>query len=143
MKTHSHRLLTLLCATLLMAGGSSCASFHHRPADQAVKLRVESFMTAKINKDWKTAYAFFDSSYQESISEKQFIRKMEKMEVKAFSIESISVEPDGDRVKVKVKCDVTVGGFDFKGNFETQNWIEQDGEWFLNVPPKDTKEFFK
>lgn len=143
MKTNSHRLITLLCATLLMAASSSCASFHHRPADQAVKLRVEAFMTAKVNKDWTKAYSFFDSSYQKTVSEDQFIRKIKKMEFKAFTIESITVQPDGDSVKVRVKSDVTIGGFNFKGNFETQRWIEQDSEWFLHVPPKDSKKIFK
>jgi len=144
MKTKTNKTLTILFISILMAFAlTACSTFPTRPADQAVRLRADELMKAKINKDWAKAYTFFDESYRKTVSENQFIRKIEKIDIKAFTIESITVEPGGDRVTVKVKSDVSLGGFDFKGNTETQHWIKQDGEWFLQVPPKDTKEFFK
>ena len=144
MKTNANKTLTALFVSILTAFAvTACATFPHRPPDQAVRLRVEAFMTAKVNKDSAKAYSFFDSAYKEKISESQFIRKIEKMEFKAFTIESVTVDPDGDKATVKVKSDVSTGGFDFKGNIETQNWVKQGREWFLHVPSKDTKEIFK
>jgi hypothetical protein len=144
MKTKANKTLTILFISILMAFTlTACSTFPHRPADQAVRIRVEGLMTAKLNKDWAKAYTFFDESYQKAVSENQFIRKIEKIELKAFTIKSITVEPDGDMATVKVKSDVSIGGFDFKANTETQHWIRQGGEWFLQVPPRDSKEFFK
>lgn len=143
-KTKKTLIVLFLTLTILLAlVVTAYFIFPQRSADQAVRLRVEEFMTAKVNKDYTKAYPFFDSSYQKTVSEQQFARKMEKMELTAYTIESVTVEPDGARATVKVKSDISSGGFDFKGNFETQNWVKQGREWFLHVQPKDPKEFFK
>ena len=141
MKTAANKTLTALFVSIVMAAAfTACSTFPHRPADQAVRLRVEAFMTAKVNKDWTKAYSFFDSSYQKTITEQQFSKKIE---FKTFTIESITVAADGKQATVKVKSDVITEGFDFKDNLETQNWIKQGWKWYLHVPPKDAKEFFK
>jgi exopolysaccharide biosynthesis protein len=143
-KTKKTVIILFLSIMILMALAVTAYFIYPRgPVDQAVRLRAEAFMKAKVSKDYAKAYPFFDSTYQKTVSEQQFARKMGKMELTGFAIESVTVDPDGTRATVKVKSDVSSAGFDFKGNIETQNWVKEGREWFLHVPPKDPKEFFQ
>jgi hypothetical protein len=137
MKTANNTLTTLFVSLLMAFTVTSCSTFPHRPPDQAVKLRVEELMNAKINKDWEKAYTFFDSAYKKTQPEHQFLSNISKMEFKAFTIETITVAPDGKHATVIMKTDITTNGFDFKGNQTTQQWVKEGRQWFLYMPPLD------
>jgi hypothetical protein len=46
---------------------------------------------------------------------------------------SEDVQPSGNEALVKMKCDLNMKGFDLKDNSETQNWINEDGQWYLKM----------
>ncbi|MBC2714671.1 MAG: hypothetical protein HF978_05110 [Desulfobacteraceae bacterium] len=137
--TYRRFILCLICF-MLVTLISACQLLHRTPPEEAVRLRIEKFMNAKINKDWATAYTYFDSVYHEMVTKNQFERKISKMSFKGFTIESIKMDPSGDKATAIVKVDLNVQGFDFKGNPETQIWVKEQWKWYLHVPPKDPKE---
>jgi len=122
-----------------MIATTACQLMHRVPPEEAIRKRAGEFMNAKVNKDWTKAFTYFDSDYHEMITSRQFERKMSKIEVKAFTIKSITIDPSGEKVTVVVKVDGDMQGFKFKGNPETQTWIEEGSSWYIHVPPKDPK----
>lgn len=140
MKTTNKSLNALFISILMLFGVSACSTFPQRPADQAVRLRVEELMNAKINQDWGKAYTFFNSAYKENVPEREFFSNISKMEFKAFTIEAITVEPDGKHATVIMKTDISTNGFDLKGNRTTQQWVKEGRQWFLYMPPLDAKD---
>jgi hypothetical protein len=140
MKTKANKTITALFVSILMAFAvTACSTFPHRPADQAVRLRVEELMNAKVNKDWVKAYTFFESTYKKTLPEYQFLSNMSKMEFKTFTIGSITMAPDEKSATAIIKSDIILNGMEFKGNRSTQQWVKEGGQWFLHVPPSDVQ----
>jgi len=135
--TISRRLFYFFICILLMTAISACQLLHRTPPEDAIRLRINEFMNAKINKDWSTAYTYFDSTYHDTVTVKQFERKMSKMVFKGFTIKSIEIDASGNKATAIVEADVDMMGFDFKGTPETQIWVDEGWKWFLHVPPKD------
>ncbi len=133
----ARRCLPFLLCLLLMTLISACQLLHLTPPEEAIRLRIDEFMNAKITKDWAKAYAYFDSEYHDMVTQKQFERKMSKFDFKAFTIASIEMDPSGDKATAIVKADLNMEGFDFKENPETQMWVKENWGWYLHVPPKD------
>ena len=52
----------------------------------------------------------------------------------AYTIDAIDIQPSGKDALVKLKYDINMKGFDFKNNPETQKWIQENGNWYLQVP---------
>lgn len=143
MQTKTSRIcLTLFICLVTMVLISACQTLRPTPPEQALRQRVENYMTAKINNDWATVHAHMDSEYRKTIDQNQFAKTIRQMEFKNFTIESLEMNPSGEKAVVVVKSDVNVQGLEFKGNPETQTWIIEMGKWFLHRP-LDPKEGFK
>jgi hypothetical protein len=55
-----------------------------------------------------------------------------------FAIEEIQMLPSGDQATVKVRIDIMAMTFNFKGVSQTQNWVKENGEWYVkSEPPKN------
>lgn len=136
MKTTANRILALFLLSLLMTSMlTACATFPMRSPDQAVRARAEALMKAKVNKDWSKAYTFFDPAYKQAVPESQYLGNISKMEFKNFTIDNVTVAPDGKHATAVVKSDVILNGLEFKGHKTTLDWVKEGGKWYLFIPP--------
>lgn len=123
-------LLSLLVAVILTTG---CASFPQQKPEESLKKRVDILMQAKIDGRWDTVYDLYDSSFRKTTHKEKFVYGTKNMHFKNYSIEEIKILPSGKEADVKIKSEISVQGFDFKGVPETQHWIKEKGKWFMKV----------
>jgi hypothetical protein len=133
-RAYSTFLSPLVLIFILAIG---CASLPQKISkEEALRNRVNALMQAKIDGKWDIVYDLYDSSYRKTLSREQFASRSRAMLFKNFSIETIEILPSGTEAKVKVRTDISMKGFDFKGAPENQNWIEENGKWFMKVKPQ-------
>ena len=123
-------LLSFLVAVILTTG---CASFPQQRPEESLRKRVDALMQAKIEERWDAVYNLYDSSFRKTTPKEKFVYSTRNMRFKNFSIEEIEILPSGQEAKVKVRSDISVQGFDFKGVPEAQHWIREKGKWLLKV----------
>jgi hypothetical protein len=122
-------LILILAATIMNA----CSLMHRKPPEELLRERVNEMMNARVDLDWGKVYTYFDASYRKSESKESFLNLQRGAYTTAFTIEAIDVQPSGNEALVKMKCDLNMKGFDLKDNSETQNWINEDGQWYLKM----------
>ena len=123
-------LLVLIMAAAIM---NACSLMHREPPEEALRERVDAMMNARINNDWEKVYTYLDSSYRKNESKDSFLNKKRDANTTTFTIDQIDIQPSGAEATVKLKNDLNMKGFDLKNNLETQNWIKEDGQWYLQV----------
>ena len=129
------RIFLIILPILIFSMG--CASFLPSQREEvSLKKRVEALMQAKIDGRWDLVYDFYDTSFRKTTSRESFSRRTRKMLFKAYLIEEIAVLPSANEANVKVKVDILLQGFDFKGAPENQCWIKKKGDWFLKINPQ-------
>jgi len=132
-----HRIYSTILSSLVVILAIGCASFPQQISkEESLRKRIDTLMQAKINGKWDIVYDHYDSSYRKTLPREQFANRSRSMQFKNFSIETIEILPSGKEAKVKVKSDISLQGFDFKGAPENQQWIEENGQWFLKVKPQ-------
>jgi hypothetical protein len=128
-------LLAAVCS-LMLALSAGCAALSPLTTKQeTLEERVKSYVQAQIDGKWDRAYSFFDASTREKIPREGYVRRTGKVAYKGFEIEEITVLPSGDQATVKVRIDISFMGYDFKRAPQTQNWVKEKGEWFVNSQP--------
>jgi hypothetical protein len=133
-QTSSYRSVAILLVLIVAATTmNACSLMHHKPPEEALRKRVNEMMNARIGLDWDKVYSYFDSSYRKNESKESFLNKQRGAYTTAFTIEAIEIQPSGNDALVKMKYDLNMKGFDFKNNSETQNWIKEDGQWYLKI----------
>lgn len=129
MKIHRiSQALVLFIALLLLAG---CVTLQGKEHSQSLEKRVSEYMQAQIDRKWDKVYTFFDSSYRETVSQESFIQTPRNVDFKAFKVEEIKVSPSENQGTVKVRIEIEFKGFTFPDAPQTQNWIKENGNWFL------------
>ncbi|MHB9098047.1 MAG: nuclear transport factor 2 family protein [Syntrophales bacterium] len=101
----------------------------------ALEERVKNYMQAQIDRKWDRAYTFFDSSSREKVARESYVYRPRKVNFKAYTIEEIKVLPSGDQATVRVRMDIPYRGYTFKGVSYMQNWVKENGEWFVESGP--------
>lgn len=137
------RKFVLFTAGILLLSLTACQIIHRTPPEEAVRLRITDFMNARVSQDFAKAYTFFNAVYHDTVSATQYEKKAGRVAVSGFSIESIDVNDSGKEAVAVVKTDVSMQGFDFKDNSETQIWVREKGGWFLHIPEKNPEDFFQ
>lgn len=99
-------------------------------------MRVEGMMEAKINNDWGGVYDYLEPAYRNIQAKDAFVNKTRDILFTRYAIEAQEVDQNGMKAAVKINFDVSTKGFDFKNNIETQNWVKEEGDWYLQVPPE-------
>jgi hypothetical protein len=128
-KSTGKTLLAAVCC-LIMILLAGCAALS--PTKQeTLGERVKNYMQAQIDGKWDHAYSFLDSSRQKQISRENYVRQDRKLSYKGFAIEEITLLPSGDQAAVKVRIDISFMGYVFPRAPQTQNWVSENGEWFL------------
>ncbi len=124
-----------LVLIIVFAGLSACSTFQRKPPQEALKERVEGLMEAKVNNNWTKVYTFYDPNFKKTTTQEGFAGMNRGVSFSNFSIESIDIAPSGTEATVKVKYDVSMKGFDFKGTPEIQKWIKEGSHWYLHIKP--------
>jgi hypothetical protein len=134
MRKNSFRVLSILVVFIIaMSMLNACSMMHRKPPEEVLRERVNEMMSARINNDWGKVYTYLDSSYRKNESKDSFLNKKRGANTTAFTIDQIDIKPSGADATVKLKNDLNMKGFDLKNNLETQNWIKEGGEWYLQI----------
>jgi hypothetical protein len=125
--------MLFLSVMLLTIGVCSCSTLPFRSSEEALRIRVEEMMNARINDDWEKVYGYLDSGYQNRISKTNFLNIRREMDYIKYSIVSVEVQPSGREAVVQVKQDISIKMFDFKDQPEKQQWVKDGFSWYLKV----------
>lgn len=123
---------SLVFLFVLMLG---CATSPPLKPEDALQKRVDGLMQAKIHDKWDVVYSYYNSSYKKAVSQNQFLQISRKVKFKSCKIEKMDILPEENEANVKVKYDISMGGFDFKNASENQHWVKEGRQWFLKVNP--------
>ena len=128
--------IRLAVAWLLMAILSvGCAALS--PAKQeTLDERVTQYMQAQIDRKWDTVYSYLDSSFRAKVTREAYLKRTRNLAYKGFRIDEITMLPPGDKATVKVAIDISFMGFTFKGAPQKQEWVKEEGEWFVKSDPE-------
>jgi hypothetical protein len=129
-------MLLVLSFALLVSVSTGYTASPPQGPEETLKKRVEGLMGARIQGNWAEVYDFYDSAFRETISREDFDNHPRNMLFKSFRIEEIEILPSGEEATVKVRMDFSARGYDFKDAPENQQWIKQEGQWFLKVRPR-------
>lgn len=141
MKNTKRTLWAAVCMIVILVAG--CAALSPQSAKQeTLEERVKNYMQAHSDRKWEQVYSFFDASSREKTSRESYLSRSRKLAFKRYEIKEITVLPPGDRATVKVTYDISMMGLDFKGAPETQNWVKENGGWFINRPEASSKNPF-
>ena len=109
-----------------------CQTFSfHRPDEKVLENRTAEMMAARVTQNWGTVYDYLTPDYKQTISKQGFQNMPRNIFYRNFSLESIRIDPTGDKAKVVVKYDMTMMGYEVKNHRETQNWIKKGGKWYF------------
>jgi hypothetical protein len=130
-KNTERTLWAAVCLIVILVAG--CAALSPQSTKQeTLEERVKNSMQAQIDRKWDQAYSFFDASSREKTSRESYVNRPRKLSFKKYEIKEITVLPPGNRATVKVTYDISMMGYEFKGAPQTQRWVKENGEWFLN-----------
>ena len=134
----SKQILSVAASVLLFVMAAGCAALFPPPSRDALAERVKQYMQAQMDEKWDHTYAFFDAATREKTPREQYVARTRKGKVSfsGFEIEEITVLPSGTEATVKVRIDISVMGFNFKRAPQTQKWVVENGEWFVNSEPQ-------
>jgi hypothetical protein len=129
-KNTERTLWAAVCLIVILVAG--CAALSPQSTKQeTIEERVKNFMQAQIDRKWDQAYSFFDASSRKETSRESYLSRPRKLSFKRYEIKEITVLPPGDRATVKVTYDIFMMGFEFQGAAQTQNWVKENGGWFV------------
>jgi hypothetical protein len=134
MKSDRRKLLAAGCCLMLILSAGCAALSPITTKQETLEERVNNYMQAQIDGKWDRAYTFFDSSSRERIARESYVHRPRNLSFKGFRIEEITTPPSGDEATVKVRIDISIMGYDFKGGPQTQRWVKERGEWFFSEP---------
>lgn len=134
MKSNRRTLLAVVCCLMLILSAGCAALSPINTKQETLDERVKNYMQAQIDRKWDRAYSFFDSSSRERVSRESYVNRTRTLSYKGFGIEEITMLPSGDQATVKVRIEISFMGYDFNRAPQTQNWVKERGEWFVNEP---------
>ena len=120
------------CLVLILLAG--CAALSSLTAKgESLEERVKNYMQAQIDRKWDRAYTFLDRSSRENMTRESYVSRTRKTSNTGFTIGEVTMHPSGDQATVKVRMDISYMGFNFKAVSQTQHWVKERGEWFVNI----------
>jgi len=123
----------LLVVTIL--GG--CALLPVKSSEESLRERVSLYMQARVDEQWSNVYEFFDPAYRKEVSKEEFLSAPARFDFRGYSIDTIEIAPSEKEATVRLKVDISVQGFEFKGTPERQQWIKDGRTWYIKqVVPK-------
>jgi hypothetical protein len=144
-KSSTRRLFAAGACFLMVILSAGCAALTSMTVKQetlALEERVTNYMQAQINKKWDLTYSFFDSSSREKISRESYVYRTRTLSYKKFEIEEITLLPSWDQATVRVKITISFMTYQFTLSPQTQNWVKENGAWFVKYEPRSQKNPF-
>ena len=134
------QLAAVCCCMILILLAAGCAALSSTTVKQeTLEKRVQSYMQAYINGNWDQAYSFLNASSREKISKDKYIQQHDrKLSYKKFEIEGVNMLPSGDQATVRVRIDLSFMGYVFPRAPQTQEWVKENGGWFIKSSDKTT-----
>jgi len=126
-------LLAVACCLLLILLAGCAALSSLTAKRESLEERVKNYMQAQIDRKWDRAYTFLDRSSRENMTRENYVSRTRKTSNTGFTIGEVTMLPSGDQATVKVRMDISYMGFNFKAVSQTQNWVKERGEWFVNI----------
>ncbi len=127
-----------LCLVLVLLSG--CASVSRNVTEDSLKKRVDGYMQATVSEKWEKVYTYFCSEHQAKESLEKFVNKPRNVKIKKYIIENSAILPSGNEADVKLKFEIEFQGYTFQDAPQTQRWIREKGDWYMN-PPQKTNPF--
>ncbi len=135
MKTNGRMPLAAACFLFLILVAGCAALSPVTVKQETLEERAKHYMQAQIDGKWDIVYSYFDSSSRAKVTRESYVKRTRNLAYRGFGIGEVTVLPSGDRATVKVKIDVRFMGYDFKGASQTQEWVKEQGEWFVKSEP--------
>lgn len=132
-------LINALCSVTVILFAGCAGLSQPSTKEETLEERVNHYMQAKIDGKRALAYSFFAASSRETITRDNYVSRPRKLNYTGFSVEEITVLPSGDQAVVEVKLDLLFMGYNFKGAPQTQEWVKENGTWFVNFPAQPEK----
>ena len=121
----------LFVAVLFMVCG--CQTFSFQPTEKILENRAAEMMAARVNQDWGRVYHYLNPEYKETVSKERFQSMARNISYRIFSVESVIIDPSGEKATVVVQYDMTMMGFEVPGHRETQEWIKKSEKWYFSI----------
>lgn len=135
MKSRTTTLYLTFCLSFIVLLVCGCAGLSLKSPESSLQERVNGFMQAQINQQWNDAYRYHDSAYRKLVSKDDYLRRPRQMQISAYEIKSITVGPSEKTASVKLKLDLKIQGYEFKGGPQTQKWVKEYRKWFIKIQP--------
>jgi hypothetical protein len=143
MNNTRRRLTAAAGCLMLILLAAGCAALSPPASKQAaLEERVKDYMQAQIDQKWDKAYAFFDTFSRQEVPRDSYMQKPRQAAYTDFTIEEITMLPSGDQATVKVKIDISFMGYELKQAPHQQEWVKENGSWFVKIPAKSQESPF-
>jgi len=130
-------LFIVFFCLIFFSGCSIKDTVNTRSDEDVLKERIMAYFNFKIKKEFDKTYEYEDPLYRKTISLSKYIQKQGQRQVKAATIEKLSIEGDKAsvvmalRVKVRLVSEVGMAVQDIEHDAKTpQTWIKSDGQWY-------------
>lgn len=129
------RYLALICAGCLLLLSGGCQTMRVPPPSPEAQLmeRVTDYWAAKADGDAIATYPFYSSAYRGEVPLKSHARRG-NIAFSSWSLQSLEVLPSVEEARVTVQADMQVMGLTFANATMTENWVLEDGVWYLDAP---------
>lgn len=142
MKRNGRTLLAVACFLMLILSAGCAALSSVTAKQETLEERVKNYMQAQMDGKWDRVYSFFDSSSREKVSRESYVSRARNLSYRGFGIDEITMLPSGDQATVKVRIDIFFMGYTFKGAPQKQEWVKENGGWFVKPEPQSRKNPF-
>lgn len=103
-------------------------------AESELRKRVDALHQARMADDQETIYSLLWSGFRDEISYEHFLREWQFSVINAYDIKNINNLADG-QADVAVSFALDMGGFAFDGVDHQQEWVLEDGQWYMKFSP--------
>ena len=121
---------------------TACAHLGDRDPAASLESRVTAHWQAKVNGNWREAYAFLCRAYRSQVTEDSYVSSS-NLKFLAFRVAAVEMDPERTRATVTVRFDVNGMGITFKDISFQEEWINEDRSWYLCPKPGGLKRLFE
>ena len=121
--------VTLLAACATMGGTGT--------PEEMVTKRSQAYWDARIKNDYPTAYSYLNPAYRQMASQEVFKRDNPGTFVEKTEVHAVKCEAEKCTVEMKMKLNAPIPGRKLSNidMFTAQNWVLEDGQWWLYMKP--------
>lgn len=124
----------IMTACVLITAFFGCAHLMPKVSEQDLRERVAKVWQAKMDGNCAVIYEIASSKYRGQVTLEQhqvFCRSRPEK----FDITAIEFSEDRTKAKVSIRFDIRHMGFLIPATLIQENWIQEDGQWVVDLTP--------